>query len=51
MSETTHDNCTTCEWLAREAERTAKRQGQDHWLSTTTEKDGTTHTARYQEES
>lgn len=25
MTETTHDNCTTCEWLAREAERTAKR--------------------------
>ena len=50
MSETAHDDCTTCEWLAREAERTAKRQGRDHWLSTT-EENGITHTARYQEES
>ena len=50
MTTTTHDNCTTCEWLAREAERTAKRQGQDHWLSTN-DVCGTTHTARYQEES
>lgn len=35
MIETTHDHCTTCDWLAREAERTALAEGTDYWTSET----------------
>lgn len=42
-----HEQCPTCDWLAREAGRTATEYGQDHWSSYTTDRDGTEHAARY----
>lgn len=45
----THDeHCPTCDWLGREAERTAAEYGQDGWTSTTTERGGAAHTARFE---
>ena len=49
MIETTHDHCTTCDWLAREAERTAKAQGTDYWTSETAV-DGVFHVAHFEED-
>ena len=49
MIETAHDHCTTCDWLAREAERTAKAQGTDHWTSEAVA-DGAVHVAHFEEE-
>lgn len=46
MIETTHEHCTVCEWLGREAERTATADGRDHWDSET-QADGATHAACY----
>lgn len=49
MIETTHDHCTTCDWLAREAELTAKAQGTDHWTSETVIS-GVFHVAHFDQE-
>lgn len=46
----THENCHTCAWLGREAERTATRLGRTHWTSETQDEDGTTHVAYYEKE-
>lgn len=46
----THTHCATCDWLAREAERTAKTQGTDHWSSYDGQRDGTQHAAHYLDE-
>lgn len=47
MTDKTHDHCATCDWLAREAERTARGYHVDHWTSSTTDRDGTVHTASW----
>ena len=41
-----HDDCTTCEWLAREAERTATDLNRDAWISET-DIGGNIHRAHY----
>lgn len=45
--EKTHEHCSTCDWLGREAERTARRLGRDMWSSYDKERDGTGHVAHY----
>lgn len=37
------DHCAICDWLAREAQRTAQQLGRDAWRSL----DGTGHSALY----
>lgn len=46
MITTTHEHCATCDWLGREAERTANAEGRGHWTSET-QADGATHVAHY----
>lgn len=48
--EKTHEHCAICDWLGREAERTAKTQGTDHWSSYDDQRDGTQHAAHYLDE-
>ena len=50
MIETTHEHCATCEWLGREAERTATAEGRCHWMSQVVTHGGTKHTAHYTKE-
>lgn len=50
MITTTHENCAICDWLGREAERTAREFARDHWSSYDTERDGTEHVAHYAQE-
>lgn len=50
MTETTHEHCGTCDWLAREAERTAEQLDRNAWLSKTQDRDGTIHWGRYEKE-
>lgn len=38
-----HENCERCDWLGREAQRTAQQLGKDAWLSL----DGADHSALY----
>lgn len=45
----THEHCGTCDWLGREAERTAAEHQRDHWTSTTVA-GATTHTAHFTQE-
>lgn len=47
MITSTHERCAVCEWLGREAERTAQREGVDTWLSLD-QRDGTSHSALYE---
>lgn len=47
MTEKTHENCATCDWLCREAESTARRLGRDTWSSWDKDRDGTRHVAHY----
>lgn len=35
MIETAHQRCAICEWLGREAERTATSLGRNAWISET----------------
>lgn len=35
MSETAHQHCPICDWLSREAERTAIALGRTAWISET----------------
>lgn len=35
MTETAHQHCATCDWLSREAERTAIALGRNAWISET----------------
>lgn len=41
----THNHCSICDWLEREALRTMREEGTDQWTSTTDE-GRTTHTVR-----
>lgn len=43
----THEGCSDCDRMAREAYRTARAHRNCTWMSTTTDGDGHTHTARY----
>ena len=43
MIEKKHEDCARCDWLGREAQRTAQQLGRDAWLSL----DGTDHAALY----
>lgn len=42
MIDKNHDHCATCDWLGREAERTAKKLDRDAWIS----EEGTTDSPR-----
>ena len=35
MTDTAHQHCAICDWLSREAERTAKNLGRTAWISET----------------
>lgn len=49
--QTKHDDCPTCEWLSREAVRTAIELGRDAWTSwTLTPVNPREHWAYYEEE-
>lgn len=51
MIETRHGNCATCDWLSREAVRTATTLGRTRWLSETSNRDGSElHWASYDKE-
>lgn len=46
-----HDDCPTCDCMAREAERNAVKLGRDAWISETgTRVNPREHWARYEEE-
>lgn len=42
-----HEHCAICDWLGREAERTATELDQDYWSSYDSERDGREHVAHY----
>lgn len=51
MNETKHEHCATCDWLSREAVRTATNLGRTRWLSETSNRDGSElHWASYDKE-
>ena len=51
MTKTRHEHCSICDWLGREAERTATQLGRDAWISETgTPTNPREHWARYGQE-
>ena len=51
MTETAHQHCAICDWLGREAERTARDLGRTAWISETGSRaNPREHWARYEQE-
>ena len=51
MNETAHQHCAICDWLSREAERTASDLGRTAWISETGSRaNPREHWARYEQE-